>query len=97
MFTNIKDFAVIVCMFPPQLWVENQLLHVFQEPLVTGKSSVKGGKKDPIVDLRNIGSFEENFFLILLGKNSDHSSTIHMWRITMASSTVDNAQSDGMM
>ncbi|XP_052281684.1 dmX-like protein 2 isoform X4 [Dreissena polymorpha] len=79
-----------------QLWVENQLLHVFQEPLVTGKSSVKGGKKDPIVDLRNIGSFEENFFLILLGKNSDHSSTIHMWRITMASSTVDNAQSDGV-
>ncbi|XP_052793147.1 dmX-like protein 2 isoform X3 [Mya arenaria] len=79
-----------------QMWMENQLLHVFQEPLVTGKSSVKGDKKDPIVDLRHIGSFEETFFLVVLGKNADYSSTLHMWKITIASSMMGSMPNDGM-
>jgi len=67
---------------------------VFQEPLVTGKSTIRGDKRDPIVDLRNIGSFEENFFLVVLGKNVDKTSTLHMWKITIASSTQGAAAND---
>lgn len=71
-----------------QMSQENQLLHVFQEPLVTGKNCVRGDKNDPIVDLRHLDSFEENFFLVSLEKNSNKVSTIHMWKMTIASSSL---------
>ena len=66
---------------------QTQLLHVFQEQLLTGKMS-KGDTSstmEPIVDLRNLGSFEELFYLVVLEKNNDPGSTIHMWKMTIAS------------
>ncbi|XP_060557818.1 dmX-like protein 2 isoform X5 [Ruditapes philippinarum] len=80
-----------------QIWQSTQLLHVFQEPLVTGKSSVRGESNiDPIVDLRNIGSFEENFFLVGLEKLQEGGSTLHMWKITISSAQIGSAISDNI-
>lgn len=69
------------------------MLHVFQEPLVTGKNCVRGDKSDPIVDLRNLDSFEENFYLVSVEKNNNKLSTIHMWKMTIASSSLGSATS----
>ena len=66
---------------------QTQLLHVFQEQLLTGKIS-KGDNSstmEPIVDLRNLGSFEELFYLVVLVKNKDSGSILHMWKMTIAS------------
>ena len=69
------------------MWQQTQILHVFQEQLVTGKSSHKGDNNmDPIVDLRSLGSFEEVFYLVVLEKNAEGVSTLHMWKITISSS-----------
>ena len=37
------------------------------------------------MDLRNLGSFEELFYLVVLEKNKDCGSTLHMWKMTIAS------------
>ena len=66
---------------------QTQLLHVFQEQLLTGKMS-KGdtaSTMEAIVDLRNLGSFEELFYLVVMEKNKDSGSTVHMWKMTIAS------------
>ncbi|ESO86706.1 hypothetical protein LOTGIDRAFT_235301 [Lottia gigantea] len=70
-----------------QDWQNVQLLHVFQEQLVTGKMSshdaaTMGGA---IVDLRNVGVFEENFYLVVLEKMVEGGSVLHMWKITISS------------
>ena len=70
-----------------QIGQQTQLLHVFQEQLLTGKMS-KGdtaSTMEAIVDLRNLGSFEELFYLVVLEKNKDSGSTVHMWKMTIAS------------
>jgi len=76
------------------MWQESQLLHVFQEPLVTGKNCVRGEKNDPIVDLRNLDSFEENFFLVSMEKTSNRTSTLHMWKMTIVSSSLGTPTSE---
>ncbi|XP_041373660.1 dmX-like protein 2 isoform X2 [Gigantopelta aegis] len=70
-----------------QDWQNIQLLHVFQEQLVTGKmaSSETSFNMEAIVDLRNLSSFEENFFLVVLEKINSGGSMIHMWKITISS------------
>lgn len=70
---------------------------MFQEPLVTGKNCVRGEKNDPIVDLRHLDSFEENFFLVSLEKNTNKTSTLHMWMMTIASSSLGRGASTESM
>ncbi|KAK6180445.1 hypothetical protein SNE40_012599 [Patella caerulea] len=71
-----------------QDWQNVQLLHVFQEQLVTGKMGNMdsgGANMEAIVDLRNLGSFEENFYLVVLEKLLEGGSMLHMWKITISS------------
>ncbi|XP_069136751.1 dmX-like protein 2 [Argopecten irradians] len=70
-----------------QDWQQTQLLHVFQEQLVTGRPSNNPNGMEAIVDLRESGSFSENFYLVVLERNKDKGSTIHMWKINIASQT----------
>ncbi|XP_033750320.1 dmX-like protein 2 [Pecten maximus] len=70
-----------------QDWQQTQLLHVFQEQLVTGRPSNSTNGMEAIVDLRESGSFSENFYLVVLERNKDKGSTIHMWKINIASQT----------
>ncbi|KAL3867333.1 hypothetical protein ACJMK2_044544 [Sinanodonta woodiana] len=77
-------------------WQQSQLLHVFQEQLMIEKSS-KGDKSamEPVVDLRNLSSFEEHFYLVVLEKASFGGSILHMWKITVSSSA-DSSTTDFM-
>ncbi|VDI15898.1 Hypothetical predicted protein [Mytilus galloprovincialis] len=69
-----------------QNWQKTQLLHVFQEQLLTGSSSGSIGNLEAIVDLSNSGNFSENFYLVVLQKDEEnHGSTLHMWKITISS------------
>lgn len=70
-----------------QDWQETQLLHVFQEQLLTGKVPVDSSLEnmEAFVDLRNLTSFEEHFYLVLLEKSKSGGSILHMWKITIAS------------
>ncbi|CAH1797131.1 unnamed protein product [Owenia fusiformis] len=75
-------------------WQHTQLLHVFQQQLVSGGSSHNGiSSKEAIVDLRNVASFQEDFYLLVLEKAGDGGSLVHMWRIIIASDNIaDGAQ-----
>ncbi|KAK3098460.1 hypothetical protein FSP39_019692 [Pinctada imbricata] len=68
-----------------QTWHQIQLLHVFQEQLITGHPSCSPSDMEAIVDLRNSGSFSQNFYLVVLEKLRDHGSVLHMWKITISS------------
>ncbi|CAC5419373.1 DMXL [Mytilus coruscus] len=69
-----------------QNWQKTQLLHVFQEQLLTGSPSGSIGNLEAIVDLSNSGNFSENFYLVVLQKDEEnHGSTLHMWKITISS------------
>ena len=43
-----------------------------------------------VVDLRHSAVFEEPFYLVVLEKNSDGHSVIHMWKLVISSSNVDS-------
>ena len=78
---------LMIYLICSQTGQQTQLLHVFQEQLLTGKMS-KGdtaSTMEAIVDLRNLGSFEELFYLVVMEKNKDSGSTVHMWKMTIAS------------
>ncbi|KAJ8305006.1 hypothetical protein KUTeg_018589 [Tegillarca granosa] len=66
-------------------WQQTQLLHVFQDQMVTGKPGMNAANMEACVDLRNTGSFSEHFYLVLLEKNKEGGSTLHMWKITISS------------
>lgn len=80
-------------------WQNTQLLHIFQEQLITGnKSSLKTQVDDEsqrmglfepdlqaVVDLRQCVVFEEPFFLVVLEKEERGDSVLHMWRISISS------------
>ncbi|KAG8181368.1 hypothetical protein JTE90_008839 [Oedothorax gibbosus] len=77
-------------------WQNTQLLHVFQEQLISSSPQGKKSSADcsnislvqpdlqAIVDLRNSSEFEEPFYLVIIEKQ-EYSSVLHMWRITIAS------------
>ncbi|XP_076371203.1 dmX-like protein 2 isoform X5 [Tachypleus tridentatus] len=83
-------------------WKNTQLLHVFQEQLITGDKSVskhssesKGkvmGLVEPglqaVVDLQHSSVFEEPFYLVVLEKN-EGLSILHMWRLVIASQSIE--------
>lgn len=79
-------------------WQNTQFLHVFQEQLITGernevKLAMTGENFDlglmenqmsAIVDLQQNAVFEEPFYIVLIERTTS-GSTIHMWRIVIAS------------
>lgn len=77
-----------------QDWQETQLLHVFQEQLLTGKVPIDSTMEnlEAFVDLRNLASFEEHFYLVLLEKSKHGGSVLHMWKITIASHSVNEGK-----
>jgi len=92
-----------VCWYVIQDWQHIQLIHVFQEQLMTGSRSSNldhygQNNIEALVNLQNVTSFEENFYLVVvekvppagcdyIGNSPDHpgSSVVHMWRIVIAS------------
>ncbi|KAL1117874.1 hypothetical protein AAG570_004187 [Ranatra chinensis] len=79
-------------------WQNTQLLHVFQSQLVTGERSVvveRGGlglmetQLGAMVDLQQNAEFEEPFYLVVLERTTQ-GTTIHMWRLVIASQSEAN-------
>ncbi|CAM1299293.1 DMXL1 (predicted), partial [Pycnogonum litorale] len=72
-------------------WQNTQLLHVFQEQLITGESkqldvhpTLFGPQHQAIIDLHNTTVFEHPFYLVVLEKNVDK-SVLHMWKVVISS------------
>ncbi|GFT55167.1 dmX-like protein 2 [Nephila pilipes] len=76
-------------------WQNTQLLHVFQEQLISSSPQGKNLREasnislvqpdlQAIVDLRHSSVFEEPFYLVILEKQEDK-SVLHMWKIVIAS------------
>ncbi|XP_001850447.2 dmX-like protein 2 isoform X2 [Culex quinquefasciatus] len=79
-------------------WQNTQFLHVFQEQLITGERSEESvifnteakhvglmdGQMGAMVDLQRNAQFEEPFYLVVL-ERTQNGTTIHMWRIVIAS------------
>ena len=66
------------------------MIHVFQDQLITGQESLQSGfksqaKMEPIVDLQNMKTFEEHFYLVVIEKLPNGTSVLHMWRIVISS------------
>lgn len=78
-----------------QDWKNIQLIHVFQEQLITagakgssgaGSVLVDGQKKlEPIVNLQHDSVFEEVFYLVVIEKMANGTPLLHMWRLVIAS------------
>ncbi|XP_063708500.1 dmX-like protein 2 isoform X2 [Culicoides brevitarsis] len=90
-------------------WQNTQFLHVFQEQLITGKKTEKtthlnevpvgliNSKMEAMVDLQRDVMFEEPFYIVILEKTQD-GTTIHMWRLVIAShSSTNNDITDSML
>ncbi|XP_055600710.1 dmX-like protein 2 isoform X3 [Uranotaenia lowii] len=79
-------------------WQNTQFLHVFQEQLITGERSEEpaifgndgkhfgllDGQLGAMVDLQRNSQFEEPFYLVVL-ERTHNGTTVHMWRIVIAS------------
>ncbi|XP_056021522.1 dmX-like protein 2 isoform X2 [Ostrea edulis] len=78
-----------------QSWQQTQLLHVFQEQLITGRSSTSSSSMEAIVDLRTSGSFCEHFYLVVLEKTKNSRSVLHMWKITISSKCGEQSEESG--
>lgn len=66
-----------------QDWLNIQLLHVYQEQLITGEENERA--TEAVVDLSGQHTFDENFYLVVVEKVPDGGSTLHMWKITIDS------------
>ncbi|XP_053676697.1 dmX-like protein 1 [Anopheles nili] len=92
-------------------WQNTQFLHVFQEQLITGERTELadpfGGVKPTIglmdggmgamVDLQRNAQFEQPFYLVVLERTAN-GTTLHMWRIVIASQpTAADEMSSSMM
>ncbi|EAT41943.1 AAEL006472-PA, partial [Aedes aegypti] len=80
-------------------WQNTQFLHVFQEQLITGERSeepifasgdnnkhfgLMDGQMGAMVDLQRNAQFEEPFYIVVL-ERTQNGTTVHMWRIVIAS------------
>uniref|UniRef100_T1IMB2 RAVE complex protein Rav1 C-terminal domain-containing protein n=1 Tax=Strigamia maritima TaxID=126957 RepID=T1IMB2_STRMM len=75
-------------------WQNTQLLHVFQEQLITGErndvlsNNIMDAGLGAMVDLQQSSIFEEPFYLVVIEKDQSGGSTLHMWRIVIASQPI---------
>ena len=84
-----REFILCTIDFT-QDWQHIQMIHVFQDQLITGQESLQCGFKinaqmEPIVDLQNMKTFEEHFYLVVIEKLINGTSVLHMWRIIISS------------
>ncbi|XP_055901191.1 dmX-like protein 2 isoform X3 [Biomphalaria glabrata] len=66
-----------------QDWQNIQLLHVYQEQIITGVDNK--GTSEAVVDLSGQHTFDENFYIVVVEKNPEGGSNLHMWKITIDS------------
>ncbi|XP_064608806.1 dmX-like protein 2 isoform X2 [Liolophura sinensis] len=84
-----------------QDWQQTQLLHVFQEQLIVGRHSNKTNHTqppslEPMVDLHNMASFDEQFYLVVLEGLTEGGSMLHMWKIIISSQPTHTDAKDPM-
>ncbi|KAL7295893.1 hypothetical protein TKK_0010937 [Trichogramma kaykai] len=92
-------------------WQNTQFLHVFQEQLITGERSDEKtfstadsandlgfmeSNLDAMVDLQQSAIFEEPFYIVVLERTSK-GTTVHMWRLVIASQPEGHGLSGSMM
>lgn len=90
-------------------WQNTQLLHVFQEQLIRGDNTYRSWAKrqesaagltepglDAVVDLRHSAVFEEPFYLVVIEKNEQSQSVIHMWKLVISSQNQGEGQASGV-
>lgn len=99
MSENYSAFAegIVIITLVFQDWQNTQFLHVFQEQLITGERAdnvVHDAKAADLglmhsnfgamVDLHQNADFEEPFYIVLLERTTQ-GTTVHMWRLVIAS------------
>ncbi|XP_073977920.1 rabconnectin-3 alpha isoform X3 [Rhodnius prolixus] len=86
-------------------WQNTQLLHVFQSQLISGEREVTVDRAGlglmetnlgAMVDLHQSSEFEEPFYLVVLERTTV-GTTIHMWRLVIASQPDSTDLSGSMM
>ncbi|XP_019697978.1 dmX-like protein 2 isoform X2 [Harpegnathos saltator] len=92
-------------------WQNTQFLHVFQEQLITGERSdekppgfdtssndlgLMESTLDAMVDLQQSAIFEEPFYIVVL-ERTQQGTTVHMWRLLIASQPETSGLSGSMM
>jgi len=70
--------------YDPQDWTSTLLLHVYQGQLISDPT-MDSGNEGAFIDLRNLDSFEEKFYLVVIEKGADNQSYLHMWEIIISS------------
>lgn len=92
-------------------WQNTQFLHVFQEQLITGERNdeklpgidtsandlgLMESTLDAMVDLRQSSIFEEPFYIVVL-ERTPKGTTVHMWRLVIASQPETSDLTGSMM
>uniref|UniRef100_A0A0A9WH85 DmX-like protein 2 n=1 Tax=Lygus hesperus TaxID=30085 RepID=A0A0A9WH85_LYGHE len=85
-------------------WQNTQLLHVFQSQLICGQKDqatknslgLMENNLSAMVDLHGTAEFEEPFYLVVLERTTQ-GTTLHMWRLVIASQPEGNELSESMM
>ncbi|XP_024225203.1 dmX-like protein 2 isoform X2 [Bombus impatiens] len=92
-------------------WQNTQFLHVFQEQLITGDRNdekqtgidtsmndlgLMESTLDAMVDLQQSAIFEEPFYIVVL-ERTQRGTTVHMWRLVIASQPETTGLSESMM
>ncbi|GAB0086325.1 dmX-like protein 2 [Sergentomyia squamirostris] len=91
-------------------WQNTQFLHVFQEQLITGERNdmkysptleetdfgLMETQMGAMVDLQRNAIFEEPFYIVIVERTKT-GSTIHMWRLVIASQPSQNEMTESMM
>lgn len=91
-------------------WQNTQFLHVFQEQLITGERNemktmpvtenfdigFMESQMSAMVDLQQNAVFEEPFYIVLIERTTN-GSTIHMWRIVIASQPESSDMTESTM
>ncbi|CAG0879086.1 unnamed protein product [Darwinula stevensoni] len=65
-------------------WQNTVFLHVYQEQMIHGSSSLGNILEGAMVDLRSSSMFTEPFYVVLIEK-TDEGSLLHMWRMVVSS------------
>ncbi|XP_031780869.1 dmX-like protein 2 isoform X2 [Nasonia vitripennis] len=92
-------------------WQNTQFLHVFQEQLITGERNdeklpgvdasandlgLMESTLDAMVDLQQSSIFEEPFYIVVLERTA-RGTTVHMWRLVIASQPESQGLTGSMM
>jgi len=89
-----RKAALLLC-FVWQDWRNIELIHIFQEQLITGSRFLTTDRRsqsnlEGLVNLENAATFNEHFFLVVVERTEANASmssscTIHMWCLVISS------------